>query len=570
MLPTCAILQMGINKLFDFLIVSTILIGTLSSATTALSQPNILLIVADDLGFSDLGVLGSRIETPNLDALANEGFLLTQFHAAPNCAPSRSAMLTGVDSHRAGVAGNASAIAENQKGLPAYQGFLRKDVVTISEVLRDAGYHTSQAGKWHLGHEPHNLPGGRGFDQSFALINGAASHWADQAPIIPGAKTTYMENDQVVSNLPADFYSSTFYTDRIIEYIDSGLAAEKPFFAYLAYTAPHNPLHAPDIFIQKYKGYFDGGWDALAQERLQRQEELGLIEPGTTSAQRPSWILSWDKLTPEQKAHRSRDMEIYAGMIDYLDYSIGRVLNHLRDKGEYDNTLIVFVSDNGPSKTTIVDYLALGGDAADFVRGFDNSLENKGKPGSSTDIGPGWAFASATPLRLFKGYVSQGGLRVPAIIKVPNQDKFKPTRIKTPVHIFDLMPTFLDYASVAHPKNYRGVSIAEIQGLSLRRLLEEADESKLKDRPLGWEAYGMDALRQGDWKILRLPSPFGNGDWQLYNLNADPGEVTDLAQEQPDRVGRMASSWDIYATRNEVVHPDKPVFYSKSPGSEKF
>jgi arylsulfatase A-like enzyme len=534
------------------------------------TRPNILLIVADDLGYSDLGSLGSEIATPILDALATEGAILTQFHAAPNCSPSRSAMLTGVDSHRAGVGGNASAIAENQIGLPAYQGYLRDDVTTISELLQDAGYHTVQAGKWHLGHDARNLPGGRGFDQSFALINGAASHWADQAPIIPGSKTVYMEDDVVVPVLPADFYSSTFYTDKTIEYIDDGLDLGKPFFAYLAYTAPHNPLHAPDAYIEKYKGVFDQGWDVIAQNRLHRQIELGLLEGGTTSSGREEWILAWDALTNDQRAQRARDMEIYAGMIDYMDYSIGRVLQHLKDAGEYDNTMIVFMSDNGPSKTAIVDYLALGGETAEFVKQFDNSLENKGRAGSSTDIGPGWAYASATPQRLFKGYVSQGGIRVPAIVKPPSMSPIANNRIDTPIHVFDLMPTFLDFADVSYPDTFHGTPLPGLHGLSLRPILSGLGDADFQTRPLGWEAYGMDALRVGDWKSLRLPLPFGNNQWQLYNLKIDPGETTDLAGEHPERLKQMASYWEAYAEKNGVVHPDQPVLYSKDPGTAKF
>lgn len=479
-------------------------------------------------------------------------------------------MMTGVDSHRAGIGGNASATAENQKGLPAYQGYLRDDVVTISELLQEAGYHTAQTGKWHLGHDARNLPRGRGFDQSFALINGAASHWADQAPIIPGSKTVYMKDDQVVPELPANFYSSTFYTDRTIEYIDTGLDAGKPFFAYLAYTAPHNPLHAPDAYIEKYKGVFDQGWDIIGKNRMRRQIELGLLKEGAVSSDRPDWILAWDALTDDQKAHRARDMEIYAGMIDYLDYSIGRVLQHLRDAGEYDNTMIVFMSDNGPSKTAIVDYLALGGEAAEFVEQFDNSLENKGRSGSSTDIGPGWAYASASPQRLFKGYVSQGGIRVPAIVKPPALSPVASNRIDTPIHVFDLMPTFLDFADVPYPDMFDGTPLPEMHGSSLRPILSGQDDADFQTRPLGWEAYGMDALRFGDWKSLRLPPPFGNGQWQLYNLKTDPGETTDLADEDPERLKQMASYWGAYAEKNGVVPPDSPVFYAKDPGKGKF
>lgn len=561
---------MSFGILFRPLTLAVTISTVLFSHALADTRPNILLIVADDLGFSDLGVLGSEIATPNLDALASEGALFTQFHTAPNCAPSRSAMLTGVDSHRAGIGGNASATAENQKGLPAYQGYLRDDVITISELLQNSGYHTLQTGKWHLGHDARNLPGGRGFDQSFALINGAASHWADQAPIIPGSKTVYMENDVVVSELPTDFYSSTYYTDKTIEYIDTGLAADKPFFAYLAYTAPHNPLHAPDAYIAEYNGVFDQGWDVVGQNRLERQIELGLVKDDVTSSQRPDWILSWDDLTADQQGHRARDMEIYAGMIGYMDFSIGRVLRHLKDTGQYDNTLIVFMSDNGPSKTAIVDYLALGGEAAEFVEQFDNSLENKGRPGSSTDIGPGWAYASATPQRLFKGYVSQGGIRVPAIMKPPAAVPVASNRIDEPTHVFDLMPTFLEAAGVGYPESFAGQALPQMHGLPLWPLLAEGTDDAFQTRPLGWEAYGMDALRYGDWKALRLPPPFGNGQWQLYNLASDPGETKDLAEKHPDRAVQMAKFWNAYADANGVVHPDTPVYYAKDPGTGKY
>jgi arylsulfatase A-like enzyme len=539
-----------------------------TSAEHAAGRPNILLIVADDLGYSDLGIYGSEISTPNLDSLARKGVLLSQFNVAPNCGPSRAAMLTGVDYHRAGLGGNVEVAADNQKGLPAYQGFLRDDVVAVSELLRDGGYHTYMAGKWHVGKDPRNLPGGRGFGRSFALLNGGASHWADQRALIPGSKTTYTNDDTVVSELPKDFYSSTYYADRVIEYIDSGLEDGKPFFAYLAFTAPHNPLHAPDASTEKYRGVYDKGWDVVARERLRRQQQLGLVGESSAAAARPDWVMAWDELTTEQKAQRARDMEIYAGMIDYMDESIGRVLGHLRDKGEFENTLVVFISDNGPSKTAINDYLALGGNVADFVGSFDNSLENKGRPGSSTDIGPGWAFASATPLRLFKGYVAQGGIQVPAIVKLPGPEKQEGRRIATFAHNTDLMPTFLEIAGIGYPSSYRGLPLADPQGRSLLPLLSGQEDVAFKERGMGWEAYGMDAWRQGDRKILRLPSPYGNNDWQLYDLTRDPGETNDIAEDNPDLVRKLAVKWEHYAKTNEVVHPDKPVAYGKpvSPG----
>jgi arylsulfatase len=425
------------------------------------------------------------------------------------------------------------------------------------------------AGKWHLGHDARNLPGGRGFERSFALLNGAASHWADQTALIPGSRTHYTENDQPVDELPADFYSTTVYTDRIIDSIDESAADDRPFFAYLSYTAPHNPLHAPDEAIEQYRGLYDAGWDALAAQRAGRLRELGLLGESQIPRPRPEWVLAWDELTTEQQAARSRDMEVYAGMIDYMDQSIGRVLHFLREIDEYDNTLIVFMSDNGPSKTAILDYIALGGEAAEFFGNFDNSLENRGRPGSSTDIGPGWAYASATPLRLFKGYVAQGGIRVPLIVK-PAGSIGQARRVDTPVHVMDLAPTFLELAGVRQPAQWHGVEVARIEGRSLVTLLEGDRDPAWMERGLGWEAYGMDAYRRGNWKVLRLPPPFGNGDWQLYNLAEDPGEIQDVAAQHPDLVAELALGWTAYAEANGVIHPDTPVAYARSVSEGKY
>lgn len=532
-------------------------------------RPNILLIVADDMGFSDAGAFGGEMATPNIDTLAAEGVMFSEFHVAPNCGPTRGSLMTGVDFHRAGMGGNPEVAAENQKGSPAYQGFLRDDVVTVTELLHEAGYHTSMAGKWHLGHDARNLPGGRGFERSFALLNGAASHWADQAALIPGSRTRYTEDDQPVDQLPDDFYSTTVYTDRIIDSIAESAADGRPFFAYLSFTAPHNPLHAPDEAVEKYRGRYDTGWDALAAQRTARLREHGLLGESQIPHPRPEWVLAWNELTAQQQAARSRDMEVYAGMIDTMDQNIGRVLQHLKEIGEYDNTLIVFMSDNGPSKTAILDYIALGGEAADYFEQFDNSLENRGRPGSSTDIGPGWAYASATPLRLFKGYVAQGGIRVPLIVK-PVRSAGEAQRVDTPVHAMDLAPTFLELAGVRQPERWQGAEVARIQGRSLVPLIDGTVDPAWLERGLGWEAYGMDAYRRGDWKALRLPPPYGNGDWQLYNLADDPGENQDLTAEHPDLVAELELAWTAYAEANGVIHPDTPVAYARPVSEGKY
>ena len=533
------------------------------------ARPNILLIVADDLGYSDVGAFGSQIATPNIDSLATEGMVLTQFHVSPNCGPSRGSMMTGVDPHRAGMAGNHGANAANQDGRPGYEGHLRKDVVTIAELLRDAGYHTYMTGKWHLGNDG-NAPSARGFEKSFALINGAASHWQDQAPIIPGSQTRYVSDGEPVEELPADFYSSKWYTENLISYIDASADDNTPFFAFLSFTAPHNPLHVPRQYIDKYRGRFDQGWDQLATERLARMQALGLATPSQEVQPRPTWVLAWNALSPEQQAARARDMEIYAGMIDYMDESIGRVFKYLKESGHYDHTLIVFMSDNGPSRTSIQDYLALGGEGSEFFSAFDNSLENRGLPGSSTDIGAGWAYAAATPLRLFKGYVAQGGIQVPAVVKLPGNMAQAGQRSNHLTHVMDLMPTFLAVAGANYPEEYKGEAIVPLQGRSLLPVLRGDASSEDEPREIGWSAYGMDAYRRGHWKALRLPEPYGNGDWQLYDLDADPGELQDLASKFPDRIETLAKGWRNYAQSNGVIQPSTPTFYSRPVVGSKY
>jgi arylsulfatase len=534
-----------------------------------LARPNILLIVADDLGYSDIGAFGSEIATPNIDALAAEGIALTQFHVSPNCGPTRGSLMTGVDPHRAGMGGNHEVAAANQKGKPGYEGHLRKDVVTIAELLRDAGYHTYMTGKWHLGKGSNN-PAARGFEKSFALLNGAASHWSDQGAIIPGATTRYTRDGKPVDKLDDSFYSSTWYTDQLISYIDANEAKDAPFFAYLSFTAPHNPLHAPQTYVDKYRGRFDGGWDKLAAERMVRLQNLGLVAKSQEAQPRPAWVKAWNELTSQQQAARARDMEVYAGMIDYMDHSIGRLLDHLRQTGQYDDTLIVFISDNGPSRTSIQDYLALGGEGAQFFKQFDNSLDNKGSPGSSTDIGPGWAYAAATPLRLFKGYVAQGGIQVPAVIKLPGSIANGGGRTDQLIHVMDLMPTFLSVAGAPYPESYRGETIVPLQGISLLTALKGQAVIKDAERELGWSAYGMDAYRKDQWKVLRLPEPYGSGDWQLYDLAADPGEIHDLAAKFPDQAAALARAWQDYAETNGVIQPDTATAYAKPIVGRKY
>jgi arylsulfatase A-like enzyme len=542
-------------------------VDSANAVSGSVKRPNILLIVVDDAGYSDIGCYGGEVPTPHIDRLAREGMQFTQFHVTPNCAPTRAQLLSGMDHHLAGLGTMGEVVSPNQKGKPGYEGYLNFRIASLAEVLRDAGYHTYMTGKWHLGaKEPEMRPHGRGFEETFAMLAGGASHWADNRPLIPGKASPYARNGKILKELPKDFYSTKDYTDRMIEYIGVHKDDGRPFFGYLAYTAPHNPLHVPKKYIAKYKGKYDMGWDALHETRLKRIKQLGLVPESTIAHPRPEWIKAWTALTDEKKKSRARDMEIYAAMIDYQDESIGRMFDYLKEIGQYENTLIIFFSDNGASKTGLEDYADLGvGEIADFIESFDNSLKNRGLPSSYASIGPGWAYAANTPFRLMKGYVAQGGIQVPCIMKMPGRTPNAGSRIDAFTYVIDLMPTLLEVAGVEHPGSYRGREVLPMQGRSLLPLLKGGPDAAFAVREQGFELYGMRAYRKGDWKALRLPKPYGNGEWQLYNLADDPSERDDLAARHPERVKGLAEAWNRYATENGIVEPEKPVGYAKPP-----
>jgi arylsulfatase len=532
-----------------------------TSPSSAAQRPNIVMILLDDAGYSDLGVYGSEIETPQIDQLAEEGVLFTQFHVTPTCSSTRASLLTGMDHHRTGF-GTHGGPTDNQKGKPGYEGSLNENVVTVAMVLRSAGYHTMMAGKWHMGHdEVKSWPYGKGFDDSFALLNGGASHW-DDSPLFPSTPTHYVENDKPFTQLPADFYSSDYFTSKIIEYIDKD---DKPFFAFLSFTAPHNPLHAPSDLIEKYKDTYTNGWDALQLSRLDRLKSRGLVSADVKPQPRPKWISSWESLDSEARQIASRDMAIYAAMIDRVDQNVGRLATRLRELNKYDNTLIVVFSDNGASKTTIMDYLGLDDAGAEFLDTFNNKLDNRGLPNSNMDLGPGWAYGVSAPFRLMKGYQTQGGVASPLIVKPPIGWMRPSGHIRTPVHVMDLMPTFVEIAGAEHPGSDPDGRILSMQGQSMVALTQGADGSVFDLRGFGGELFGIRSYRLGDWKILKLPPPYGTDEWQLYNLANDPGETTDLANEHPARLDELSHLWQAYKTENGVVEPNKLSLYTKPP-----
>ena len=513
-------------------------------------RPNILLIVADDLGYTDLGVYGGEIDTPNLDQLANDGLILTDFHNQAVCAPTRAAILSGSDNHNAG---GAMHQAPNQRDVAGYESYLNEDVVAFPALLKQSGYNTYWAGKWHLGNDAHQTPNARGFDRSFALAEGFASHYADATRNTPDTRAEYFEDGELVAQLPADFYSTNFYTDYIINAIEDDTETGEPWFAFLGYTAPHWPLQAPDAEIAKYKGYYDEGYEVLRDNRIINGKALGVIPEEASMYPRLEMVAAWDTLSDEEKALSSKEMEIYAAMVDVVDQNVGRLIDHLKATGQYENTFVVFISDNG------AEGIRRGG------RGWDNSLENMGRLNSYISYGPEWATAGVGVMRYFKSLSSEGGTRGPAFIHYPEVSK-KGEISNAFTSVVDLAPTFLELAGVEHPEyGYNGRPLQPLQGESLLPLaLGDADSVRPDDFFFGWEVFGHLAIRKGDWKLLRLtstPSETGQplaeraDQWGLFDLRIDPGETNDLSAEFPEKVAELQEAWAEYSSANGLIIP---------------
>lgn len=515
------------------------------AAAAPQQKPNILVLLLDDVGFADLGAFGSEIETPAIDSLAKEGVKITDFHPTASCSPTRSMLLTGADNHQAGFGNMAETVLPEQQGKPGYEGHLNERVVTVASLLQDNGYHTYMTGKWHLGkaeNDPHN----RGFEESFAILQGFSGHF-QFTPAFEGNTNVFTRNGEKVE-MPKDFYSSEYYTNQMIQFIDAHKADGKPFFGYLAYTAAHEPLQAPADWIAKFKGRYDAGYEAVRAARVERMKAMGLIPKDTATAPREEEVKPWDQLTPEEKAVQSREMEVYAAMIANADYQIGRLLAHLREIGAYDNTTIIFASDNGPNAETINVY------GVDWLnQHYDNSLANLGNRNSYAMYGPGWAQAGAGPFRLFKGFTGEGGIRTPLIISGPGVKRIGETQ-NALTHVLDLAPTMLELAGVQHPDTYAGKPVLPLLGKSMIPFL--AGKQAFVHSPddvLGWEIWGRGAVRKGDWKLIWEEKPFGASEWQLYNLANDLAEQHDLAKEQPEKLQELTTAWEKYVKDNGLI-----------------
>ncbi len=517
-------------------------------------QPNILVIVADDLGYSDLGVYGGEIPTPNLDALAASGTFATDFYVSSWGEPTRAMLLTGVDNHVAGFGASSRRLLPTQEGKPGYEGRLRPNVVTVSTLLGGAGYHTCMAGKWEIGSGPLNRPASRGFERSFALHDSSASHWSDMKSGVPGRdRAHFTENGRDVTKLPEDYFSTRFFTDFIAECIEDNRADGRPFFAYLAFQAPHGPLAAPDEWRDRFAGRYAEGFDAIREARLLRMKQRKIVHPEVRPFPGIPTVPMWKDLSDEQKREQARKMEIYAAMVANLDFHVGRLLNYLRAIGEYHETLVVFLSDNGAEPGD------RGPDGMDprnrdwYAQQFpERGMEYWGRPGSFIEYGPAWAQVGTVPFQLFKGTLAEGGIRAPLVVSGPGVKRKRVTRAL--LHVADLAPTFLERAGVSPEETVGDRWVAAIEGRSLAPLLSGARDARRGPHSwLGFAFSGDMAVRRDHWKLVRMPPPFGTGQWRLHRIDLDPSELYDRSERQPDVREELIGLWRLYAARNGVV-----------------
>ena len=517
------------------------------------SRPNIVLILADDLGYTDISPFGGEISTPNIARLAAEGLSFTNYHTAANCAPARAMLLTGVDSHRNGVPNIPESIPPEQMEFDHYQGVLGDNVVTLASLLQENGYHTYLTGKWHLGHTPELLPSARGFERTIAMADTGADNW-EQRTYLPIYDQAHWYADGLEHTLPDDFYSSEYFIDKTIEFIGSNEADDQPFFAYVPFQAVHIPVQAPKEFSDKHADVYDEGWTVMRERRRVAAEEAGVIPEGTQSTVTPG-TLEWEGLTEKQRAHHARRMEVYAGMVDAMDMHIGRLMDYLQSIGEYENTIFIFTSDNGAAGTPLIS--PTGQSVLDqwFNRvGYETDIDNLGERGSWVAIGPSNATIAASPLAFYKFHANEGGLRVPLVMSGPGitqqgelTDEF--------VFVTDLAPTILGLLDIDnHNGNWKGEAMEPIVGSDFSEYLHgSAQQVHIASEPIGYELGGSSALFKGDYKIVINRFEQNETEWHLYNIKVDPGEVNDLRAEQPQLFEEMLADYEVWAQANDVL-----------------
>ena len=509
---------------------------SVSSAETT-KKPNIVLMMADDMGYSDIGCYGGEIRTPNLNQLAAQGIRFTQFYNTARCCPTRASLMTGLYPHQAGM----GWMTVRDLGREGYRGDLNHRCVTIAEVLKQAGYGTYMSGKWHLTFDEYwdgpkdSWPIQRGFDRFLGTINGSGSFYTPET----------LTRDNTRIQAPAQGF---YYTDAISDHACGFIAEhcqskpDQPFFLYTAFTAPHWPLHAKQEDIAKYKDQYLKGWDALRRERHARMIEMGIIDKGCALTTREERITAWEDVNQEKKELMALKMAIYAAQVDCMDQGIGRIVATLQQQGQLDNTLIFFLSDNG-------------GCAETGVWGFDNKPDGTlGENSSFSSYGASWANASNTPFRRYKHWVHEGGISTPLIVHWPARIKEAGTFRRQSGHVIDIMATCVDVAGATYPAEFKGHAIKPLEGKSL---VPAFGNGHIERQAIYWEHEANRAIRVGKWKLVsRYMSRDNLGPWELYDMETDRSETKDLAQEYPERVKEFAAMWQRYAERADVLPLD--------------
>ncbi|MCK0137028.1 arylsulfatase [Arenibacter sp. S6351L] len=507
------------------------------------NRPNIILIMSDDMGYSDLGCYGGEIETPNLDYLADNGVRFSQFYNAARCCPTRASLMTGLYPHQTGIGHMTNVPGDpnsHDLGVPSYRGFLNRNNVTLGELLKLNGYKTYLSGKWHLGMDNENQwPLQRGFDKFYGILAGASNYFKPEWP-----RGITFNNEQIAVH-EDNYYTTDAFTGHAIEFIDESERKEnkKPFFLYLAYTAPHWPLQAPKEKISKYLERYKDGWRELRESRYDKMKKLGLIDEGWALTSEDA--ISWNTLSDTQKEELSLRRAIYAAQVDQMDENIGKLVSHLKDKKLLKNTIIIFLNDNGAC--------AEGG-----MLGGGNSENLRTKSGYFLSYGQAWANSSNTPYRKYKHWVHEGGISTPMIVHWPNNidPKLNGKIIDQYGFLPDIMATFVDISNLEYPKEFQGNIIPPMEGKSFLPLLQGQEES-IHSEPIFWEHEGNKAVRLGNYKLVMEWKSNEDNNWELYNIEEDRSEINNLSEKEPEKVAHMIEMWNDWAKEKKVLPWDE-------------
>lgn len=504
-----------------------------SAVVCAQDKPNIILIMTDDMGFSDLGCYGSEIETPNLDALAESGLRFTQFYNTGRCCPTRASLLTGLYAHQTGL-GDMTYTKDRGPKHPGYRGRLMECCVTLAEVLKPAGYRTYQTGKWHVGDKKQKWwPLGRGFDHCYSCPEGGGFYFRpadfkDERRVIRDNTVLYdQQNDP-----PKEWYATDAWTDEGLKLIESAAQDDQPFFWYLAHNAPHFPLQAKPKDIAKYRGKYKAGWDALRQQRYERLRQLGLIDESWPLSPRPNVIPAWKKLSDGEKDKQDLRMATFAAMVDCVYQNVGKIIAKLKELGEFENTLILFLHDNGGCSQGS----KLGSNKKEGVCGTADSFAYYGMC---------WANASNTPFRRYKKWIHEGGIATPLIAHWPSgiDTGLRGTLVNTPAHVIDIMPTLAELGAAKYPGTFKGNEIIPVEGVSLAPAFR--GENFHRDEPLFFEHEGNLGMRLGQWKLVAIKGK----PWELYSIEKDRTEMNNLANQMPDKVAELSARYAQWSKR---------------------